>query len=144
MKKFIIVILAIIVLLPIHSVSADWASSFVVFSGDIYEITNEIIPSNEIDKKIGHVTKYSDEEGTYTGNFSNTFPKGTPYYSIKNKDPEKVIAIESKEDTFIKANNRGHYANDELERTRFWIYFTMGSLCIVLLILWLIQRKKSV
>lgn len=66
MKKFIIVILAIIALLPLHAVSADWAGSFVVYSGDIYEISDdELIPSEEIDKKIGHVTKYSDEEGTY-------------------------------------------------------------------------------
>lgn len=68
MKKFIIVILAIIALLPLHTVSADWAGSFVVYSGDIYEISDdELIPSEEIDKKIGHVTKFSDEEGTYRG-----------------------------------------------------------------------------
>lgn len=70
MKKFIIVILAIIALLPLHAVYADWAGSFVVYSGDIYEISDdELIPSEEIDKKIGHVTKYSDEEGTYRGEF---------------------------------------------------------------------------
>lgn len=41
MKKFIIVILAIIALLPLHAVSADWAGSFVVYSGDIYEISDD-------------------------------------------------------------------------------------------------------
>ncbi|WP_313640308.1 hypothetical protein [Paenibacillus sp.] len=49
MKKFIIVILAIIILMPIRSVSADWAYSFVVYSGDIYEISDdELIPPDEI------------------------------------------------------------------------------------------------
>lgn len=137
MKKIIVVILAIIVLLPTHSASADWARSFVVFSDDIYEITDEIIPSDKVEKKIGHVTKYSDHEGTYTGNFSNTFPKGTSYYSIKNTDPDQLIAIESQEDIFIKAINKGHYPNDQLERQMFWIYL-FGFLCAFLLIIWII------
>lgn len=92
MKKFIIVILVIITLMPIGSISADWAYSFVVYSGDIYEISDdELIPPNEINKKIGQVTRYSDHEGTYHGNFSNTFPKGTPYYSIKNTNPKEIM-----------------------------------------------------
>jgi hypothetical protein len=41
MKKFIIVILAIVALMPIRTMSADWAGSFVVYSGDIYEISPE-------------------------------------------------------------------------------------------------------
>lgn len=81
--------------------------SFVVYSGDIYEISDdELIPSEEIDKKIGHVTKYSDEEGTYRGNFSNIYPKGTPYYSIINTDPKDFIAIKTQEGIFVKAYNK--------------------------------------
>ncbi|WP_339271002.1 LPXTG cell wall anchor domain-containing protein [Paenibacillus sp. FSL R5-0470] len=144
MKEFIIVILAIIALLPLHAVSADWAGSFVVYSGDIYEISdNELIPSNEIDKKIGQVTRYSDHEGTYSGNFSNIYPKGTPYYSIKNIDPKEIIAIKTHEAEFVKAINKGQYANGQLESKTIWISI-LGSLIIVLLIIWIMKRKKSV
>lgn len=143
MKKFIIVLLAIIALLPIRSMSADWAYSFVVYSGDIYEISaDELVPSDEIDKKIGHVTKYSDEEGTYRGNFSNTYPKGTPYYSIINTDPKDFIAIKSQVGTFVKAFNKGHYANDELGNKTIWMYFLLGTSVIILLIIWIIKRKS--
>lgn len=144
MKKFIIVILAIIALLPLHAVSADWAGSFVVYSGDIYEISDdELIPSNEIDKKIGQVTRYSDHEGTYSGNFSNIYPKGTPYYSIKNIDPKEIIAIKTHEAEFVKAINKGQYANGQLESKTIWISI-LGSLIIVLLIILIMKRKKSV
>ncbi|WP_405176515.1 LPXTG cell wall anchor domain-containing protein [Paenibacillus sp. FSL H8-0261] len=144
MKKFIIVILAIVALMPMRSMNADWAYSFVVYSGDIYEISDdELIPSNEIDKKIGQVTRYSDHEGTYSGNFSNIYPKGTPYYSIKNIDPKEIIAIKTHEAEFVKAINKGQYANGQLESKTIWISI-LGSLIIVLLIIWIMKRKKSV
>ncbi|MEK4348378.1 hypothetical protein [Paenibacillus sp. FSL P4-0184] len=144
MKKFIIVILAIVALMPMRSLNADWAYSFVVYSGDIYEISDEeLIPENEIDKKIGQVTRYSDHEGMYSGNFSNTYPKGTPYYSIKNIDPKEIIAIKTHEAEFVKAINKGQYANGQLESKTIWISI-LGSLVIVLLIIWIMKRKKSV
>ena len=144
MKKFIIVIIAIVALMPLRSMSADWAYSFVVYSGDIYEISpDELVPSDEIDKKIGQVTRYSDHEGTYSGNFSNTYPKGTPYYSIKNIDPKEIIAIKTNEAEFVKAINKGRYANGQLESKITWISI-LGSLVIMLLIIWIMKRKKSV
>lgn len=144
MKKFIIVILAIVALMPMRSMNADWAYSFVVYAGDIYEISDdELISSNEIDKKIGQVTRYSDHEGTYSGNFSNIYPKGTPYYSIKDIDPKEIIAIKTHKAEFVKAINRGQYANGQLESKTIWISI-LGSLVIVLLIIWIKKRKKSV
>lgn len=144
MKKFIIVILAIVALMPMRPMNADWAYSFVVYSGDIYEISDDgLIPSNEIDKKIGQVTRYSDREGTYSGNFSNIYPKGTPYYSIKNIDPKEIIAIKTHEAEFVKAINKGQYANGQLESKTIWISI-LGSLIIVILIIWKMKRKKSV
>ncbi|WP_209445791.1 LPXTG cell wall anchor domain-containing protein [Paenibacillus etheri] len=144
MKKIFIIILTLITLIPIGSVYADWAYSFVVYSGDIYEISpDELVPSDKIDKKIGQVTRYSDHEGTYNGNFSNTYPKGTPYYSIKNIDPKEIIAIKTNEAEFVKAINKGRYANGQLESKTTWISI-LGSLVIVLLIIWIMKRKKSV
>lgn len=143
MKRFMIILLTIAVLIPIGSVYADWAYSFVVYSGDSYKISkDELIPSNDIDQKIGQVTKYSDEEGTYRGNFSNTYPKGTPYYSIKNTDPQEVIAIKTGEDTYVKAYNIGHYANDHLENRMLWIFGIVASIIIIFFIIWMLKRKK--
>ena len=45
-----------------------------------YVVSNEIV--EEVDKEIGHVTKYSDREGTYSGNFSNRYKKGA-YFRLK-------------------------------------------------------------
>ncbi|MDH6368527.1 LPXTG-motif cell wall-anchored protein [Paenibacillus sp. PastF-3] len=117
MKKFVIVILTIVALMPMRSMNADWA-------------------------KIGQVKRYSDHEGTYSGNFSNTYPKGTPYYSIKNIDPKEIIAIKTHEAEFVKAINKGQYANGQLESKTIWISI-LGSLIIVLLIIWIMKRKKS-
>ena len=64
-----------------NKVLADWAYSFVVWYGFIYVVSDEFV--EVVDKEIGHVTKYSDREGTYSGNFSNRYKKGTAYFSIK-------------------------------------------------------------
>lgn len=146
MKRVICLFLILLVLIPLHSASADWASRFVVFSNDIYEITDESILPRDIDQKIGHVTRYSDHEGTYRGNFSNTFPKGTAYYSIKDKDTKEVIAIESKQNTYLKAINKGHYDNDEIEtQFRIWTYVTIGALILaIIFIIMRLRRKKDV
>ncbi len=80
---------------------AKWAYSFVVWDGYTYVVIDEDV--TEIDEKIGHVTKYSDDEGTYSGNFSNTYKKGTKYYSIKRISTDEAIAIQEKGGKYIKA-----------------------------------------
>lgn len=71
---------------------ADWAYSFVVWDGFIYVVSDEVV--GQVDREIGKVTKYSDIEGTYSGNFSNTYSKGTKYFSIvdvSTEDSKMVI-----------------------------------------------------
>lgn len=106
----IILILSVSMLFPIKSF-ADWAYAFVVWDGYVYVVTDEQVKG--IDKEIGHVTKYSDREGTYSGNFSNTYPKGTKYYSIRGVSTEEVIAIQEKDGTYSKATRDGKYAGDK-------------------------------
>ncbi|RDW15878.1 hypothetical protein [Oceanobacillus chungangensis] len=72
--------------------SADWAFSFVVWNGYIYQLSDEYV--EDAGKEIGEVTNYSDTEGTYSGNFSNEYEKGTKYYSIEGISTDEVIAIE--------------------------------------------------
>lgn len=86
--------------------SADWAFEFVVWNDYIYQLTDEYVEN--IDEKIGEVTKYSDMEGTYSENFSNTYKKGTKYYAIQGISTEKAIAVEEK-GKYRKAIRDGKY-----------------------------------
>jgi ATP-dependent Zn protease len=89
---------------------AKWAYAFVVYDGNTYIVSETHIETKEIDKKIGEVTKYSDNEGTYSGNFSNKFPKGTEYFAIKGININDTIAVKESEKLFIKANYNGKCA----------------------------------
>jgi hypothetical protein len=94
---------------------ADWAYSFVVWDSFIYVVSDEFV--EEIDKEIGHVTKYSDMEGTYSGNFSNTYKKGTKYFSIKDISTDEAIAIQEKDGTYKKAIRDGQYQGNKNDIT---------------------------
>jgi hypothetical protein len=89
-----------------HS-SADWAYSFVVWDDFTYQLADEYV--EDISEEIGEVTKYSDMEGTYSGNFSNVYEKGTKYYSITGISTEVAIAVEEKDGRFRKAIRSGKY-----------------------------------
>lgn len=91
---------------PFDHSSADWAFEFVVWDGYIYKLSEEYVES--IDEEIGEVTKYSDMEGTYSGNFSNTYEKGTKYYSIQGISTDDSIAIKEK-GKYKKAIRDGKY-----------------------------------
>jgi hypothetical protein len=62
----------------------------------------------DVEKEIGSVTKYSDMD-SLTGNFSNTYKKGTKYYSIKGISTNEAIAVEEEEGIFRKAIREGEY-----------------------------------
>lgn len=91
---------------PFDNSSAEWTFNFVVWDGYIYQLTDEYVES--IDEEIGEVTKYSDMEGTYSGNFSNTYEKGTKYYAIQEISTDEAIAIKD-EGKYKKAIRDGKY-----------------------------------
>ena len=97
-------------LLPTKSL-AKWAFPFVVWDGYIYVISDELV--EEVDKKIGRVTKYNDMEGTYSGNFSNEYKKGTAYYSIPGVSTDEAIAIEEEGGNYKKAVRDGEYEGNK-------------------------------
>jgi hypothetical protein len=90
---------------------ADWAYSFVVWDGYVYVVSDEMV--EDVEKEIGHVTKYSDMEGTYSGNFSNSYKKGTKYFSIKGISEDEAIAIAEDDGRFSKATREGKYEGRE-------------------------------
>lgn len=80
---------------------ASWAYSFVVWDGYVYIISKNI--AEDPAKEIGEVTYYSDAEGTYSGNFSNTYEKGTKYFAITGVSTNVAIAVQERDGTFITA-----------------------------------------
>ncbi|MET1013051.1 MAG: hypothetical protein ABWX61_00895, partial [Paenisporosarcina sp.] len=87
--------------------NSSWAYSFVVWNGYIYQISDEYV--GDIGEEIGEVTKYSDREGTYSGNFSNKYQKGTKYYAIEEISTDEAIAIEEGNGEYRKATSKGKY-----------------------------------
>ncbi|MFJ7827350.1 hypothetical protein [Psychrobacillus sp. NPDC096623] len=112
---------------------ADWAYAFVVWDDYLYVITTEQV--DEVDKKIGHVTKYSDREGNYSGNFSNAYPKGTKYYSIQGISTDEAIAIQEDDGTFIKATRDGEYAGNKYGISNLGSPFFVGAIILGILII---------
>ncbi len=87
--------------------TADWNSSFVVWDGYMYKISDEYVV--KIDSEIGKVEIYSDMVGTYSGNFSNVYEKGTMYYSITGISTDEAIAIQELDGNYRKAIRDGKY-----------------------------------
>ncbi len=86
------------------SSSASWAFPFVKWEGHVYVITDDTVPSKNIGRMIGKVTRYSDVEGTEgQDNFSNAFKKGTVYYEINGGSTENQLAVKKENGTYIKA-----------------------------------------
>jgi len=139
-KSFVFVLLfSLLISILSPSVYADWARNFVVFSGKTYEITDKIIDPNNIDKKIGKVTSNSTREGSYRGNFSNKYPKGTEYYSIKGIDSSQEIAVKASVGGYLSAIYRGEYGEkSNLGWYIVWIFLA----CIVTLLAWPATYKR--
>ncbi|MEG0471409.1 MAG: hypothetical protein RR588_03650 [Solibacillus sp.] len=113
---------------PFKATATNWVYLFVVWDDSIYVISEETV--SQIDKEIGKVTAYSDME-SYGGNFSNVYPKGTKYYSIKGIDPQIALAVQDENGQYIKAYREGEYAYKK-EFTEY-IYQGLGVFAILLL-----------
>lgn len=110
-------------LVVVSTIWADWASSFVVHDGGKYTITEATVAEDLIGQQVGEVTKYSDVEGTYRGNYSNAFPKGTPYYAIQGTSEEDGIAVRTPDGEYVFAGYDGEYAEAEIWTS---VYFWIG------------------
>lgn len=120
---------------------ADWAKSFVVFNGNSYSVTDTEVEQDRVGSQIGKVTKYSDEEGTYRGNFSNYFPKGTTYYQIKDLEAAKAIAVKNSDGKFIRVDYDGKYPG-EIIRWKPILAYMFGSFLLIIVFLLLQNNLK--
>lgn len=99
--------------LYISSVCASWAYEFVVNDGRLFIISKDVAEEKLLGEVVGKVTYHSAQEGSYNGNFSNTYPKGTSYYAIQGISPEEVIAIQSHTGEFFKAYFDSEYGGSD-------------------------------
>ena len=146
MKKTSLVTVALLlcIVFPLSSskvFATSWVYPFIVWDDHVYVVSEETVL--DVEKKIGKVTKYSDMY-SYSGNFSNVFPKGTKYYSIKGIDTTIAIAIQTSDGHYIKAYREGEYTY----RKNFteYIYIGLGVFAILvvgILIYSRIRRKDE-
>lgn len=103
MKK--ILIFFFLLMFTTTSVQAlSWAYSFVVWDGNVYEVTKEKVSEGDIGRHIGEVkTRPNDMTGSYYGNASNAYPKGTNYFEIKGESTATSIAVEIENNEWVKA-----------------------------------------
>jgi hypothetical protein len=141
MKNIRIILLSMILLIiSFNTVCAKWSYEFVVYNKNVYVITDKKVNGELIGSMLGQVTKYSDREGTYSGNFSNKYPKGTKYYEIIGSEVNKVIAVKEKNATFIEAQYKGEYPGSRYDIQGFLLYSSVLILSMILA--WLLVRKK--
>jgi hypothetical protein len=129
--------------MAVKPVQASWAYSFVVNDGKIYVLSEVQVEPEQIGKKVGKVTSYSDEEGTYSGNFSNSYPKGTEYYAVKSVDINEAIAIKVSDETFIKANYEAEYGGIHFSWKKV-LFYLAGLFVLVMVILFVKNNWKPI
>ncbi|ETT85280.1 hypothetical protein MKZ08_07550 [Viridibacillus sp. FSL R5-0477] len=140
MKQIIFLFLfTCLMILPKHSSATTWAFSFVSWNGYVYEVTDE--PVTDIDKEIGHVTSYSDME-PLGGNFSNTYKKGTMYFSIKGINTAQAIAVQVKDEQYLKAVMRHEQQSTILNTLQNKLFFPISAGLIVLILMTIIIIKR--
>ena len=104
MKKTMVLSLLFVFMISTSVQALSWAYSFVVWKSKVYEVKQEeIVAPSDIGKVIGKVkTKPDGMTGSYYGNASNHYPRGTKYYEIKGTSTSTEIAV--KEDKqWVKA-----------------------------------------
>ncbi|WP_422122396.1 hypothetical protein DHX103_11355 [Planococcus sp. X10-3] len=108
-SKFLLGMLSFLLLTLVGCTSTsspDWASNFIVLDEYIYIVSDEY--TEDVGDVLGQVTHYSDQEATYTGNFSNKYEEGTKYYEIEGVSSQVAIAVEEN-DKYRIAKQDGKY-----------------------------------
>lgn len=138
--KQIILTIGMILLLTTTASALSWAYAFVVYNGNVYEVTDQVVSELEIDQQIGEEkSKPNDQTGDYYGNASNFYDIGTKYYQIKGTSHKEAIAVESGEGQYKKAEFRHKAPIGSRIPYKGIIYGVLIFLLISLMIYW---RKK--
>lgn len=126
LRKLILFLLCFIFTSQLSVQALSWAYPFVVWKGNVYEVTDEEV--SDIGDGIGKVKRGTDEmTGEYFGDASNMYPKGTKYYKIKGISPKIAIAVEVEESKWYKAD----YVH---EAPKYWLENVIIVLTFIMLI----------
>ena len=137
-KLMAVFYLSLLLVFPLKTSATSWANHFVVWNGNMYVVSDEHV--QKVENEIGAVTKYSDMK-QYGGNFSNIYPKGTKYFTIKDIDTDIAIAVETADGEYVKAVNDGEYTySKSMFSVLSYVLWIIG-ICIIIAIL--IARKGS-
>ena len=142
MRRIMILTVLLAIMISSSVQALDWAISFVVWKGNVYEVKrDQVIDENEIGERIGRVkTQPNDRTGRYFGDASNAYPKGTPYYEIKEIPTSIAIAVKDGKQ-WVKAVYI-HKAPFHILNFFYHSYFQFAALIMVDLLI-VYQRLKS-
>ena len=143
----------ILVFMISSSVQAfEWAYSFVVWDGKEYEVKQaELIDESEIEKRIGEVKTepyyYSDKTDamTYSGDASNVYPIGTPYYEIRGVSTSTAIAVKV-DNKWVRADyvrEAPQHIMDTITKTKTFNIAPVVIIGLNLIVLIFLAIKKS-
>lgn len=113
MKRIVILTLALL-MLPVYSL-ANYLSFFVVYDEHVYELSSDSV--EEVGEQIGEVTEYGDRAEFYSGNFSNAYEVGTPYYEIPGVDPMEQIAVEESPGVYIVGTRTVEFTSEAVRES---------------------------
>ncbi|WP_235822738.1 hypothetical protein [Cytobacillus massiliigabonensis] len=140
-EKIILFLLCFIYTGPLSVQALDWAYPFVVWNGNVYEVTDEKV--GDIGDVIGKVRRgTNDMTGEYFGDASNMYPKGTKYYEVTGISPKIAIAVEVGENVWHKAvfiHKAPNYWMENVIIVLFFVVLIVGAIIIMLRI----NKKKT-
>ncbi|WP_223285057.1 hypothetical protein [Paenibacillus sp. PL91] len=144
-KSLLLVVVCLLAgaFMAVNPVQASWAYSFVVNDGKIYVLSEVHVEPEQIGDKVGKVTSYSDEEGTYSGNFSNSYPKGTEYFAVHGIDINEAIAIKISDESYLRANYEGEYEGNRFSWKKGLLYLG-GLFLLVMAVLFVKNNWKPI
>ncbi|MGD6896710.1 hypothetical protein [Bacillus infantis] len=104
MKRTLLLFPFVLIIFAASAQALSWAYPFVVWDGNVYEVTNENVPESLIGENIGEVeTRPDDMTGKYYGNASNEYQIGTNYFEIMDLPTDEGIAVEIADNEWRKA-----------------------------------------
>lgn len=104
MKRVLLLLVFLLFTTQQSTHALSWAYPFVVWKGNVYEVTEEKVPESEIGKVIGKVKwKANDMSGEYFGDASNMYTRGTKYYAINRISAKSAFAVEVQKNEWQKA-----------------------------------------
>lgn len=141
MRKIILLLICFIFSSQWSVHALSWAYPFVVWKGNVYEVTDEKV--SDIGDIIGKVRRgTNDMTGEYFGDASNAYPKGTKYYEVIGISTKIAIAVEVGENEWQKAIFVHKASNHWMENVIIVLFFVVLIVVAIIVMLRINNKKK--